>query len=129
MDNPTTITEPYETMCDCHGDVWITNSFKLEHEVDYYRKLMLQKEKERAQLYNLIEYYNGDPRLLIIKDKDIRRRHRWCVAKERELEQKDAELQVKQAILHQQEVQLFRQQQRLRQQERRLARRIHRNEQ
>ena len=120
--NRPTLTEPYETKCACHGDSWLTNSFKLEHEVDFYQKLAIQKEKERVRLYNLINYYNGDPRLLVIRDRDVRRRHRWCVAKDRELEEKDAEIKAREAIVQQKEVELFQQQQRLQQQERRLTR-------
>ena len=109
--NHPTLIEPYETTCVCHGDTWLTNSFKLEHEVEHYRRLALQTEKERSRLYNLIDYYNGDPRLMVIRDRDLRRHHRWITAKDEELEKKDAHLQAQAMIMQQQARELFQREQ------------------
>ena len=84
------LTQLYETICACHQDDWHTDYFKMEHEASHYKKLFTEKNQQYDRLFRLIQYYNGDPLLMTIRDKDIRRRHRWCTQTERQFEEKDA---------------------------------------
>ena len=84
---------------------------------------LMRKSKDHARLYRLLEYYNGDPRLMTIRDCDIRRRHRWCTNKEAELERKDEQLLAREREVHRREMELFRQEQQLQRRERQFVRR------
>ena len=88
-----TIEQPYETVCTCHGDDWLHENFKLEHEAAHYRRLYQEKDQAYHRIYQLLSRYNGSPELMLIRDKDIRRRHRWCSTKDRELQALDVQTQ------------------------------------
>ena len=89
----TIIIQPYETICDCHHDEWLTEKFRFEHEANYYKEMYQIQNQNYQRLFRLIEHYNGNPIIMMIRDKDIRRRHRWCTNKEDELMKMDTRIQ------------------------------------
>lgn len=121
--------QPYETRCVCHNDDWLTDSFRMEHETEHFRNLYQAAEKQRVRLFNLIEFYNGDPVLMMIRDRDIRRRHRWVTNKETELENKDEDLNQRAERIHRRESEVAQREQRVQEREQRLARRVLNTEQ
>ena len=117
-----TIEQPYETVCSYHKDDWLNENFKLDHEAAHYRRLFQEKEKEYNKIYRLLSHYNGDPRLMLIKDQDIRRRHRWCTAKDKELSSLDAQLQQRQDDVTRREIAVYIREEKQREKEERYER-------
>ena len=118
------LVQPYETVCLCHGDDFHMESFRLEHEACHFKQLYDAKMKEYQRLYRLIEYYNGDPVLMTIRDRDLRRRHRWCTDKENELEAKDLKITRREQEVARREATVIERERHVQQREQRFVRRI-----
>ena len=118
------LIQPYETVCICHGDDFHTESFRLEHEACHYKQLYDVKNKEYQRLYRLIEYYNGDPVLMTIRDRELRKRHQWCTDKENELEAKDLSIRNREQEVARREAAVREREQKVQQREQRFVGRI-----
>ena len=100
--------ESPDNSCTCHGDKWLTHTLRMEHETTHYKQMLAQKEQDYRRLYELIEFYNGDPLLMLAREREIKKRRQWCMDKEMDLKREDVRLIIKDEFISRREVSVSR---------------------